>query len=494
MRVSFVAAECEPWAKTGGLGDVVDALARALGETVGRPVDPVDVYLPRYRTVPLPASAGEGAVLSVRDPAAASGRTDVRLIDVAGDGYRLRLIDHPAAFDRDRFYDHPDDGWRFALLCRAALEAMRADAARGEAPVDVIHIHDWHACPVVLERARSRVDPVIAGAAVVLTLHNLAYHGWVPGDRLPELGLRPGDGLVASGADGLDLLATGVERADMVNTVSPTYAAEARTPAFGFGLDGRLKARGDRFVGILNGIDQRLWDPATDDALAATYSARDRAGKAICRADLLAQLGMDPSDPSPIVGAVGRLDPQKGFDLVADAGPTLVAAGVRIVVVASGDPSIAGGLRKLAAVRPDRVGFVERFDRELARKVYAGSDAILVPSRFEPSGLVQMIGLRYGTPPIAHATGGLVDSIIDEPSHPGEGTGFLFEEASAAALARTVLAAMAVRGERGDRPAWTALQSRGMAVDFGWASEAAPAYVELYRRAMAARAEQRSVG
>jgi starch synthase len=491
MRVSFVAAECEPWAKTGGLGDVVDALARALGETDAWLAEPVDVYLPRYRSVPVPSTARAAGALSVPDPVARDGRTEIRLIDVAADGYRLRLVDHPPAFDRDGFYDHPDDGWRFGLLCRAALEAMRADAARGESPVDVIHIHDWHACPVVIERARPAADPAIADAAVVLTLHNLAYHGWVPADRLAGLGLRPGDGFLAAGADGIDLLATGVERADMVNTVSPTYAVEARTPAFGFGLDERLRARDDRFVGILNGIDERLWDPATDAALAAPYSSSDRSGKAVCRADLLRVLGMDPADPSPIVGAVGRLDPQKGFDLVAGAGDALVAAGIRVVVVASGDPSIAGGLRRLAADRPGRVAFVERFDRELARKVYAGSDALLVPSRFEPSGLVQMIGLRYGTPPIAHATGGLVDSIVDEPSHPGAGTGFLFADASVEALVATVLTAMALRGERGDGRAWQDLLTRGMAVDLSWASEAAPAYVELYRRAIAARTTER---
>jgi starch synthase len=191
---------------------------------------------------------------------------------------------------------------------------------------------------------------------------------------------------------------------------------------------------------------------------------------------------------------VGRLDPHKGFDLVAAAGRTLVRRGARLVVQASGDPSIAGGMRALAAAHPGRVAFVERFDREMARRIYAGADALLVPSRFEPSGLVQMIGMRYGTPPIAHATGGLVDSIVDEHEHPGAGTGFLFGSPTAEGLAGACGEAMRMRGD-GTTAAWRALVDRGMAVDFAWESGAAPAYLDLYRRALALRrAGSRAVG
>jgi starch synthase len=488
MRVAFIAAECEPWAKTGGLGDVVDALARALGRLPDGPHAPVDVFLPRYRTVPVPPGARDAGVVRVPDPLAPAGWSAVRLLDVAGDGYRLRLVDHPAAFDRDGYYDHPDDPWRFGLLARASLEALRADAASGGLPVDVLHLHDWHACPVAIYRDSLYADdPIVGRAAIALTLHNLAYHGWVPYEKVGQLGLAPGDGVVPEEADGIDLLAQGIRRADVVNTVSPTYAAQARTRDLGFGLDGTLRAKGDRFVGILNGLDGILWDPATDAVLAERYDRTDRRGKAACRGDLLERLGMDPSDDDPILGAVGRLDPQKGFDLVVASAPTLLRRGVRIVVQASGDPSIAVGLRTLEAKHPGRVAFIERFDREMARRIYAGADGLLVPSRFEPSGLVQMIGLRYGTPPIAHATGGLVDSIIDETEHPGRGTGFLFREATPAALRDAVARAMAVRGD-GTAVAWQSLLDRGMAVDFGWETTAAPAYVELYRRAMAVRA------
>jgi starch synthase len=483
MRVVSIAAECEPWAKTGGLGDVVDALARALGRLTDGPDRPVEVFLPRYRSVALPADVRDGGSVAVPDPLARSRRTRVRLLEADADGYRLRLVDHPPAFDRAGFYDHPDDGWRFGLFCRAALEAIRSDVTAGAAPVDVLHIHDWHTGPVAIARDRwLSDDPAIGRAAVVLTLHNLAYHGWLPRTALAGLGLAPGDGVVPVGAEGLDLLATGIERADLVNTVSPTYAREALTEAFGFGLMDVLAAKGDRFSGILNGLDTELWNPATDAVLAAPYRRGALAGKASCRRDLLRRLGMDPLDDDIVVGAVGRLDPQKGFDLVAAAAPAILAQGGRIVVQASGDTTIAAALRRLERAHPGRVAFVERFDREMARRIYAGSDAILVPSRFEPSGQVQMIAMRYGTPPIAHATGGLVDSIVDEHDEPGQGTGILFRHPTSEGLAWAVGEAARLRGD-GTAPAWLALQDRAMAVDFAWDRGSAPAYVALYRRA-----------
>lgn len=482
MRVAFIAAECEPWAKTGGLGDVVDALARSIGRLPGRPVEPVDVYLPRYRSVRVPDDA-DGHELDVPDPSAPGGVARVRLLDVDGDGYRLRLVDRPAAFDRDRIYDFPDDAARFGLLCRTALEAIRRD----ERPLDVLHLHDWHACPAVIFRDRPYSDdPRIGELATVLTLHNLAYHGRVPADRVGELGLAPGDGVAPSDGSSLDLLAQGVERVELVNTVSPTYAELARTAAFGFGLDGLLAARGDRFLGILNGLDPGIWDPADDPALARAYAADDRSGKAACRADLLRRLGMDALDDGPILGAIGRLDPQKGFDVIVEAGSELAALGARIVIQAAGDPAIATTIRALEKAHPGRVVFLERFDRAMARRIYAGVDLLLVPSRFEPSGLVQMIAMRYGTPPVAHATGGLVDSIVDEHDHPGAGTGFLFRHATAAGLVWAVGEALDLRGD-GTAAPWQGLLDRAMAVDFSWETSAAPAYLAMYRRALRLR-------
>jgi starch synthase len=499
MRVAFIAAECEPWAKTGGLGDVVDALARALGQVGGDALDGlVDVFIPRYRSVSVPDGA-RAVELTVADPLARGGASALHVLIAETHGYRLHLVDHPPAFDRDGMYgtpttDHPDNGWRFGLLCRAALEHLGA----GNRAPDVIHIHDWHAVPALLQRevapgalgARG-ADPAIGRAAFVLTVHNLAYHGWTAADRVPELGLGPLRGLVGrvagAQADGIDLLRAGISGADLVNTVSPGFAAEALTPEMGMGLEDALLARGDRFLGILNGIDTDLWDPATDPALPATYSAADRSGKARCRAGLLGELGLDPADPGPVLSMVGRLDRQKGFDLLAEAAPGLLDRGFRLAVLGSGNYDVVAPLRSIAEspAGRSRIALVERFDRDLARRLYAGADGFLMPSRFEPCGTGQMVGLRYGTPPIVHATGGLRDTVIDVDANPATGTGFAFEAASAPALV-DACERFAARFTAGGA-SWEALLDRGMAVDFDWRTASAPAYLAAYRRAIAIR-------
>jgi starch synthase len=488
LRVVMLSSECEPWAKTGGLADVVDALARALGELRGEQIErPVEVFLPRYRGVPDPPRIERTLGLPVPDPRSPSGSSTVRILDVPADGYRLRLVDHPAAFDREGYYgddagDYPDNPWRFGLFCRAALEALRADGR----PLDVLHLHDWHAGPAAIYRdARYADDPTIGGAAILMTLHNLAYHGWVPRSAFGQLGLAPGDGVVAREADGLDLLLNGIERAELVNTVSPTFAAEALTPGFGMGLDAALRTKGDRFFGILNGLDTRVWDPAADADLAAPYARADRAGKAACRADLLERIGFDPADDGAFIGMIGRLDPQKGFDLLAGAAPTLMARGVRLVVQGSGHPSLADPFRAIAAAHPRQVAFIERFDRVMARRIYAGADFFAMPSRFEPCGQGQMIALRYGTPPIVNRTGGLADTVIDESSHPGAGTGFSFSGATTAGLLQACSNAIRLRQRSG--AAWAGLLDRGMAVDFDWVTGSAPRYLEAYRRAIGIR-------
>jgi starch synthase len=490
IRVAFLASECEPWAKTGGLADVVDALARALGKTDGSVEMPVEVFLPRYRSVPAPASIERSTTVPVPDPRAPSGHSEVTIVDVAANGYRLRLVDHPAAFDREGFYgdaagDYADNAWRFGLFCRSALEALRAD----DRPIDVLHLHDWHTGPAAIFRdAWYGDDPIVGRAAILMTLHNLAYHGWTPRVDLRQLGLVPGDGVVAPEADGIDLLASGIERAELVNTVSPGFAAEALTPAYGMGLDGLLRSRRDRFVGILNGLDTTVWDPATDSDLAAPYSRADRSGKAECRADLLRRVGFDAQDPGPVIGMVGRLDPQKGFDILADAAPALLERGVRLAVQGSGHPELATAFRALAAASPDRVALIERFDRAMARRIYAGADFFAMPSRFEPCGQGQMISLRYGTPPIVSRTGGLADTVVDESEHPGRGTGFSFAGATVAGLVEACERAIALRSAGG--AAWDGLVDRGMAVDFDWTTGSAPHYVEAYRRAIAIRADR----
>ncbi len=489
LRVALLAAECEPWAKAGGLADVVDGLARGLGRMPGHEAviaTPVDVFLPRYRSVPVPATAELEPALEIRDPSLARASDEplqVGIVNVAANGYRLRLVDFAPAFDRAGIYDHPDDAWRFAILCRAALAALRRDRR----PVDVLHVHDWHTGPALLDRARGEAadDPFLRDLAVLATLHNLAYHGWTPADRLGELGLRPGEPLAGPNPDGIDLLRTVIERSDLANTVSPGFARESLTPDYGMGLDGLLRGMGDRFSGILNGLDPDAWDPATDEVIAARYARDEPGGKAACRHDLLVRVGFDADDDGMVAGALGRLDPQKGFDLIAAGGPALIDAGIRLVVLVSEHGPLAGPLRALATKHPDRVALVERFDPDLARRIYAGADAFLMPSRFEPCGLGQMIALRYGTPPIVRRTGGLANSVIDVGEHPGTGTGFVFDDPTPVAMVQAVARAAALRASA--PAAWSTLRGRAMAADFRWDTGSAPRYLEAYRRAVAIR-------
>ena len=520
MRVVCISAECEPWAKTGGLGDVVDALARAVvaiaetessgdhivqsqvwlgtGGVMGQAPGgveafverPVDVFLPLYRGMPVPKDATR-TPLAVPDPLAPEGVTEVHLVEFEARGYRVRLIDHPPAFDREGYYgdddgDYADNGWRFGLLCRAALEALLDD----DRPVDVLHLHDWQAMPTVLLRDVVYAGyPRISAAAVMITIHNLAYQGWLSREQLA--GLAAPDEivqLVAPLADGLLLLREGIKRAELVNTVSPGYAAEILTPAFGMGMEKVLAELGHRFGGILNGLDTAVWDPATDEALPARYSRGDLAGKAECRRALLTEVGFDPDDGRAVLGMIGRLDPQKGFDLLAGAAKDLLVEGGRIVVLGTGDAKLMTDLRNLAKKRPDAVAVIERFDRALARRIYAGADLYLMPSRFEPCGQGQMIALRYGTPAIVHRTGGLADTIVDADASPDEGTGFVFDEPKPKALLEACRRAMSHFHAGG--VAWDELQDRGMAIDWSWEAGPAEQYAASYRRAVSLRSER----
>jgi starch synthase len=518
MRVVCISAECEPWAKTGGLGDVVDALARAvaaIGESGGDKVvrsqvwlgtggamglppigdtsyvePPVDVFLPKYRGTPVP----EGAVarsLEVPDPLAPEGVTTVSLVEFEARGYRVRLVDHPPAFDREGYYgdadgDYSDNAWRFGLLCRAALEALLDD----DRPVDVLHLHDWQSMPTVLFRDVAYAGyPKISGAAVMVTIHNLAYQGWLSREQLA--GLAAPDEiaqLVLPKEDGLLLLREGIKRAELVNTVSPGYAAEVLTEEFGMGMDQTLTSLGHRFGGILNGLDTAVWDPATDTALPAHYSRGELANKAHCRRALLSEIGFDPDDQRPVLGMIGRLDPQKGFDLLTGATRDLLVEGARIVVLGTGDPKLVADLRAIAARRPDSVAVVEKFDRGLARRIYAGADLYLMPSRFEPCGQGQMIAMRYGTPPVVHRTGGLADTVLDVDANPREGTGFVFDEPKTAAFLDACRRAMSHYHQGGVE--WAELQDRGMAIDWSWEAGPAEQYAASYRRAVSLRKER----
>lgn len=468
MRVAMVASECEPYAKTGGLADAVDGLARAVG-LLGHEVD---VYLPLYRGLRLPEPA---EMLRLSVPTGGAEPAEVALRTAQARGYRLRLVDHPASFDRPDYYvangrDYPDNGFRFSLLARTALEAMIAE----DRPADVVHGHDWEGAPAVLLLRHRYARTPLAPSAAVLTCHNLAYHGWVPHEAAGQLDLPASIGA----PDGVDLLREGILGADLVTTVSPTFARESLLPEFGAGVDDALRALGERYVGILNGLDAELWNPATDVQLAARYSAGNMAGKAVCRAALCDELRLDPG--GPLLAMVSRLDPQKGFDLVTAAAPRLLADGARLCVLGTGDHALVAQLAALAAEQPGRLAVVDRFDRALARRMYAGADAFLMPSRFEPCGQTQMIAMRYGTPPIVRATGGLADTVSDADAHPASGVGFTFRAADADGLLDASRRAMAALAER---PRWRQIQARGMALDFSWHGQARE-YVAAYQRAL----------
>lgn len=474
MHIAMVASECEPYAKTGGLADVVDALSRALGE-LGHEVD---VYLPRYRGIDLLPDTDS---LDLEVPMG-TGIVHVALHSAQARGYRLRLVDHGYSFDRPDYYvvepgvgpDYPDNGWRFTLLGRAALEAMRVE---NRVP-DVLHGHDWEAAPAILGLVYGYRDlPEFSRVGTVLTCHNLAYHGWVPRPVVaPQLDLPESVG----GPDGVDLLREGLIAADLATTVSPTFAREALEGEVGAGVSDVLRAGAaeGRYLGIINGLDNDLWNPAVDPNIPAQFSAADLAGKETCRSELCAELGLDPD--GPVLAMISRLDPQKGFDLLADAMPELVKMGARVCILGTGDKQLVDRLRWLAGQRPGQLAVVDRFDRSLARRMYAGADSFLMPSRFEPCGQSQMIAMRYGTPPIVRFTGGLIDTVIDADHQPDSGNGFGFGPAAPGALVDAVARAMAAYA---DRERWSAIVGRAMAADFSWRGPALD-YVAAYREVL----------
>jgi starch synthase len=490
LRVLHVASEVAPWAQTGGLADVAAALPPAC--TAVTPGLRSATVTPLYRaTRARLASAGAslGPALA-RTVTIGVHRFDVTVAPIetgsaaaGGGGHTVWLVDCPPLYDREGLYadggvDHPDNHVRFAVLCRAALDV--APAILGGAP-DVIHGHDWQGgmAPVL-----ARLDG--ATAATVLTVHNLAYRGMFDKHVVPELGLPWSvfDLHHMEFWDHLSMLKGGMAYADVVTTVSPTYAREMLTPERGEGLDGFLHHDVARVVGIVNGIDVAAWDPATDPALPARYDRTALAGKARCRAAVLGELGLTVDERTPLAVAVARLTPQKGLDLVADLVPELAALGVALVVLGTGERGLEERLRGLAALHPDRVAVRIGFDVGLSRRLYAAADLFLMPSRFEPCGLGQLYAMRYGAVPVVAAVGGLRDTVHDpgdEALAAGRGTGFRFEYVDAPGL-RWALG-RAARMFRDDPAAFAAVRQAGMARDSSWDASARE-YVQVYRAAL----------
>jgi starch synthase len=472
-RILMVSSEASPWAKSGGLADVLGALPDALTR-LGHDVATV---IPRYMGA---KSALANRVIAHMPVAVGNRIYDVAVWQLQASGAPFFLIEQPALFDRPGLYgaagaDFPDNHIRFAVLSKAAIEV-----ARRLFRTDIIHCHDWQASlvPAFLKDPRI-TDPARLGIRTLLTIHNLGYQGLFPPSALTEIGLPPEyytpDGLEFWGQ--LNLLKGGIVFADAINTVSVKYAAEIQTPEFGFGLDGLLRKRGSVLSGILNGADYTRWNPETDLLIPAHYSVKDLAGKQTCKRELLREMNLPARAlKRPLFGIISRFTGQKGFDLIADAAPQLFKDDVYLIAVGNGEPEWEDLFRSLQSAFPEKVAVRFGYDDPLAHRIEAGSDIFLMPSRYEPCGLNQIYSLRYGTVPVVRATGGLDDTIVGAPS-PFQ-TGFKFLDYNGKALLDATRLAAA---KWADRKAWTAMMVRGMQQDYSWTASAGE-YSRLYRK------------
>jgi starch synthase len=476
VRVAFLSSELAPVAHVGGLGDV----GRWLPAYLAAGGDEVAVFLPHYDTI----DEGEWPVFPVPTldyvPVPGVGSVTVSTLgEPTPDKPTVYLLDVPAAFRRGAIYPMDgDDHVRYATFVRAALAVC---AALRWVP-DVFHANDFHTALLPLH-ARVAGDPWDA-VPTVLTIHNLAFQGVFPLADVDEMGLSGvRDAIRTSDAEHGNALATGIATADLVTTVSPTYAREILTPEQGMALEGELGERSDDLMGILNGIGDE-WDPATDPWIAATYDGPDPERKAENRAALRHDLGLGDNEV-PVLGVVSRLTSQKGFDLFDEAVVPLVEAGrAQLAVLGTGQPEYEELFADLAERMPRRVGYRSEFDLRLAHLIEAGSDLFLMPSLFEPCGLNQMYSMRYGTIPVVRATGGLADTVEPWDGAAGTGTGFVFTEYTADDFAVALEEALAVFA---DRRAWAVLVDNAMAGDWSWARRAGD-YRAAYRRAITERA------
>jgi starch synthase len=470
VRVVHVASEVAPFAQSGGLADVVAGLPAALAEDHGLDVA---VVVPLYRgvearmaTAQVPLDQGAPIAIEV-----GWHRFEARLRTARVGRVTYAFVDCAPLYDRGGTLYGPggsgeftDNHVRFAALGKAALD--HAELIVG-GPLDILHVHDWQGGPAAVYARIAQTS-----ASIVATIHNLAYRGIFPKHVMPELGI-PWSLFTLHELefyDQVSFLKGALAVADAVTTVSPTYAREILTPEFGEALDGFLRWDVKRLVGIVNGIDARAWDPATDRALPASYSRDQLAGKAACRRELGRELGLVLRNDDVVVAAISRMASQKGLDLVADIVPELERLGVRLVVLGSGEIDLEQRFQWLANAFRGRLAVRIGFDLELARRMYAGSDLFVMPSRFEPCGLGQLYAMRYGTLPVVHAVGGLRDTVDDD-------TGVRFETDTAPALLAALQRGVAIVREP---KRLLAMRRAAMARDSSWSASALE-YVQLYR-------------
>lgn len=471
MKILFVASEAAPFVKTGGLGDVIGALPRALAKRGHE----LMVVLPKYSAIDSSAFRDTGRRVEVQLAGLlASAQVYVH---VPAERLRYVFLANPY-YDRKELYGEPgsdyrDNHKRFAILCAGALEAARQ---QGFEP-DAVHAHDWQAAlvPLIIKRGwAGRPSPL--RARTVFTIHNLAYQGIFPREAMSDLGL-PAD---LFNADALEfygqvsLIKAGLVFADKLTTVSPTYAKEiVESPQTGAGLEGLLRHRRSDLVGIMNGVDYERWSPQKDPLIEQRYSAQDTSGKTVCKASVQRELGLTVDAQAMLCGAIGRLAHQKGYDLLAKALPSMMERNVQVALLGTGDAALEHELTRLSEKYPGRISVQLRFDDRLAHRIEAGADVFLMPSRFEPCGLNQLYSLRYGTLPLVRAVGGLADSISEGP----EGWGFRFDDESPEALLRAVDRALALFHKP---KAWAAAMERAMGRDHSW-DRAAAQYEALYK-------------
>ncbi|MDE3113749.1 MAG: glycogen synthase [Chloroflexota bacterium] len=468
MRIVFAAAEVAPYAKVGGLADVAGSLPQALA-ALGHHVS---IHLPLHGTIDrerfgIPTDA---VVRSVP-----YGRSHVRVAypSIVRGGVRVVFVDNGRHIGRATVYGAPDDAKRYALFARAVAE----DLAQGGDRPDVIHAHDWHTA-LLVPMAAGHYRRALGGPATVFTIHNLAYQGQSAVDVVGLVGL-PRKHVHPEKHGELNPMARAIASADAVSTVSERYAEEILTPEFGNGLEALLAERRDDLWGIVNGIDVDVFDPFADAHIPVHYSAVDMRGKAQDKAALQKELGLAVSARTPLFGVIGRLVEQKGIDILTPVAPEILRAGGQIAVLGTGEPRYEAMWKELAERHAGSLSLRLGFDAALAQRIYAGSDMFLMPSRFEPCGLGQLISFRYGTVPVVRAVGGLADTVRDADADARQGTGFSFREYAAEPLGDAVR--RAIRAYR-DGARWSALRTRVMGLDHSWAASARR-YVEMYEAA-----------
>jgi starch synthase len=458
-----------PFAKTGGLADVAGALPKALAAAG------TDVLL----ALPLFEQIDRRQLNKLA--------IDNLEVEWRGRDYRASvwysnapgapsfLIDAPEYFARPSIYGFRDDHERFAFFCRAALALLK----RLGAPPDVVHVNDWPGGFAAVElRARRAYDSYYARTRTLFSIHNLAYQGAFDAGELYNLGFGWPEQREMFMADGAaSALKAGLVAADMLSTVSQRYALEIQTPEHGHGLEWILRARRDRLVGITNGVDYEVWNPATDEHLSAHYSADNLEGKRYCKLALLSRMGLPVDLDRPVIATISRLTPQKGFDLIREAAREILETGAYFVALGSGAQDYEDFLQLMRDRAPRQVGIYKGFNESLAHQIEAGADIFLMPSQYEPCGLNQMYSTRYGTVPVVRATGGLDDTVQDFDRITGEGNGFKFGPYTAQAMLEKIHEALYCYAE----PAiWTRIQQNGMRVDNSWQA-AAQKYLSLYR-------------